>query len=154
MGEARAKASAEAAAGPPQRKTRQRAAVLEALSGTDEFRSAQQWHELLRRKAVRADDPHPPIGLATVYRTLQTLAESGEVDAVRGDDGEALYRRCGNCDCHHHHLRCRTCGAGVEIEGPGVEEWAQSVAAAHGYSRIEHTIELTGVCEACTAKEG
>lgn len=149
MGEARM----DSTAGAPQRKTRQRAAVLGALDGTDEFRSAQQWHDLLRHKALRADDPHPPIGLATVYRTLQTLAETGEVDTVRGDDGEALYRRCGDTDGHHHHLRCRACGAAVEIEGPGVEAWAQTVAAAHGYSRIDHTIELTGLCGTCTGNE-
>lgn len=137
---------------PPQRRTRQRAAVLTALAGTDEFRSAQQWHDLLRVQALAEGEPS--IGLATVYRTLQALAETGDVDAVRAADGETLYRRCEDGTGHHHHLRCVRCGAAEEIEGPAVEQWASEVAARYGYSRIDHTIELTGVCAICAAKEG
>jgi len=126
------------------RMTRQRAAVLQALEASDDFLSAQQWHERLRGDGSS-------IGLATVYRTLQSLAEAGDVDSVRNTDGEALYRRCeGNR--HHHHLRCRECGAAVEIEGPGVEEWADGIGAKFGYSRVEHTIELTGLCRKCTRR--
>ncbi|MCJ7826919.1 MAG: transcriptional repressor [Demequinaceae bacterium] len=127
--------------------TRQRTAVLAVLDASEDFRSAQQWHECLR-------DNGSSIGLATVYRTLQALADTGDVDAVRGVDGEVLYRRCGDSTRHHHHLRCRTCGAAVEIEGPGVEEWTARVGERYGYSCVEHTIELTGLCEACAAKEG
>jgi Fur family ferric uptake transcriptional regulator len=126
------------------RMTRQRAAVLRALEASDDFLSAQQWH-------VRLLEEDCPIGLATVYRTLQALAETGEVDSVRNTDGEVLYRRCEG-GRHHHHLRCRECGAAVEIEGPGVEAWAEGVAAKHGYSGVEHTIELTGLCPGCSAK--
>jgi Fur family ferric uptake transcriptional regulator len=131
----------------PHRKTRQRAAVLAALDASEDFRSAQQWHELLHRSGST-------IGLATVYRTLQALADAGDVDSVRGADGEALYRRCGSTTPHHHHLRCRACGAAVEIEGPGVEEWAATTGNRLGYSQIEHTIELTGLCRTCAAREG
>jgi len=135
----------------PQRKTRQRGAILDALAASDEFKSAQGWHDLLRH--ADSEEAGGAIGLATVYRTLQSLAESGEVDAVRAADGEALYRRCGSPAVHHHHLRCRVCGAAEEIEGPGAEEWAASVAARHGYSSIEHTIELTGICGHCSAND-
>lgn len=128
-----------------QRVTRQRTAILEALAEADEFRSAQQWHESLARAGES-------IGLATVYRNLQALAESGEVDQVMTEEGQSLYRLCGDQGGHHHHLRCRVCGAAVEIEGPGVEEWAARVAAQHGYTGIEHTIELTGLCAACSTR--
>lgn len=130
----------------PHRATRQRAAVLAALDASEDFRSAQQWHEFLHRSGST-------IGLATVYRTLQALAETGDVDSVRGADGEALYRRCGGTSRHHHHLRCLGCGTAVEIEGPDVEEWAAGVGERHGYSRVEHTVELTGLCRTCTGKE-
>jgi len=123
------------------RMTRQRAAVLRALETSDDFLSAQQWHERLRGDGS-------PIGLATVYRALQALAESGDVDSVISADGEALYRRCEGAQ-HHHHLRCRECGAAVEIEGPGVEEWAERMGAQYGYTRVEHTIELIGLCRKC-----
>lgn len=124
-----------------QRMTRQRSAVTELLEDVEEFRSAQQLHEQLRS---RGDG----IGLATVYRTLQSLADGGEVDVLRSADGEALYRRCARRE-HHHHLTCRSCRTTVEIDGPSVESWAEQVGSAHGYSDIEHTMELFGICGAC-----
>ena len=94
---------------PPLRPTRQRRAVIEAMASFDDFRSAQEVHELMARRG-------DPVGLATVYRTLQKLADAGEVDLLRTEGGETIYRRCS--DSHHHHLVCRSCGATVEVEGP------------------------------------
>lgn len=129
-----------------QRMTRQRSAVADLLADVDDFRSAQQLHELLRGRGNE-------IGLATVYRTLQTLADAGEVDVLRAEDGEALYRRCSRRE-HHHHLVCRRCGTAVEIDGPGVEAWAEAIGAAHGFSDIVHTMELSGICTSCAAEAG
>lgn len=131
--------------GAPPRMTKQRAAVLEVLKQGG-FRSAQDWHDRLRHAGAA-------IGLATVYRALQALAESGEVDAVVTDSGETLYRLCQAGVVHHHHLRCRVCGAAEDVDMPTFEAWAASVAAQHDYSRLEHTVELTGVCGRC-ATEG
>lgn len=125
----------------PPRSTKQRSAVRSVLAATHEFRSAQDFHtELLKRGET--------ISLATVYRTLAMLHENEEIDQLVNDDGEARYRRCSGG--HHHHLVCRNCGRAVEIEGPAPEEWAARVAAAHGYSEISHTIELSGLCPDCT----
>lgn len=124
-----------------QRSTRQRAAVSSMLDRLADFRSAQEIHEELRRGG-------DAIGLTTVYRTLQSLADVGEVDVLRTGSGEALYRRCESAD-HHHHLVCRECGHTVEIDGPAVETWAQRVAAAHGFSELSHTAEIFGLCADC-----
>ena len=124
----------------PLRPTRQRIAVAEAMASFDDFRSAQEIHDLLGRRG-------DPVGLATVYRTLQRLAEAGEVDMLRSEDGEAIYRRCS--DTHHHHLVCRTCGATVEVEGPAVERWTSSIAGEHGYSDVSHNLEIFGTCPGC-----
>ncbi|WP_286219496.1 Fur family transcriptional regulator [Paraoerskovia sediminicola] len=123
--------------------TRQRAAVSEALDRLDDFRSAQQIHDVMRQGG-------DTIGLATVYRTLQALADHGDVDVLRTEDGESHYRRCER-DEHHHHLVCRGCGRTIEIDGPTVESWANTVGAAHGFTGIEHTIELFGTCADCAA---
>ena len=130
-------------AGPPVkgRATRQRAAVAAALDEVDEFRSAQELHDMLKHKG-------DSVGLTTVYRTLQTLADGGEVDVLRTGSGEAVYRRCATAD-HHHHLVCRRCGHTVEIEGPAVETWAQRVAEAHGFVELSHTAEIFGLCSGC-----
>ena len=122
------------------RPTRQRRAVAAAVSTFDDFRSAQDIHDLLRRKGEN-------VGLSTVYRTLQVLADNGEVDVLRTEEGEAIYRRCSTT--HHHHLVCRSCGRTVEVEGPAVERWADTVAGEHGFRDISHTLEIFGTCPEC-----
>lgn len=130
---------------PGLRATKQRAAVVELLDEIDDFRSAQELHEQLRN---RGDG----IGLTTVYRTLQSLADAGEVDVLRTGSSEALYRRCSAH--HHHHLVCRQCGYTVEVEGPSVERWAEKVAAENGFADISHTVEIIGQCSTCGHSAG
>jgi Fur family ferric uptake transcriptional regulator len=128
-----------------QRATRQAAAVDAALAGADGFLTAHELHDALRRR--RAD-----VGMTTVYRHLNRLAEAGRVDVVIRPDGESSYRLCGPAAQsdpeagHHHHLVCRVCGRSVEVEGPEVEAWAEQVAEAAGYRDVSHTVEIFGVC--------
>lgn len=122
------------------RATRQRAAVSSILDEIDDFRSAQDIHAILRS---RGDS----VGLTTVYRTLQALADAGKVDVLRTADGESVYRRCSTS--HHHHLVCRNCGRTVEVEGPAVERWAGKIGAEHGFVRVTHNVEVFGTCPDC-----
>ena len=123
------------------RATRQRGAIIALLEKLDGFRSAQELHEDLRRSGAN-------IGLTTVYRTLQALESANLVDMVRTDSGESVFRRCA-APHHHHHLVCRSCGAAVEVSGHEVEAWAAEVAAEHGFSDVDHTVELFGTCAGC-----
>ncbi|SIS08442.1 Fur family transcriptional regulator [Williamsia sterculiae] len=122
------------------RSTRQRLAIAEALAACDEFRSAQQIHEQLRTSGYS-------IGLTTVYRNLQALADADQVDVLRNDNGESQYRHCSTG--HHHHLVCRFCGATVEVQADPVERWAGKVAKDFGFSEVTHTVEVFGRCPAC-----
>ncbi|XTZ18566.1 Fur family transcriptional regulator [Micromonospora echinospora] len=124
------------------RNTRQRTAVSALLAEVEGFHSAQDLHAMLRERGER-------VGLTTVYRTLQGLADAGEIDVMRPPGGEHLYRRCS--EGHHHHLVCRSCGRTVEVAGPAVETWADRVAAQHGYSDVSHTLEIFGTCPSCAA---
>jgi len=126
------------------RNTRQAAAVEAALRDADGFRTAQDLFAELRRRGDR-------IGLTTVYRHLNMLAEQGRADVVHSAEGESQYRLCGvgahSADEpgeHHHHLVCRVCGRSVEVSGPEVEAWADRVSAAAGYTEISHTLEVFG----------
>lgn len=121
--------------------SRRRNAVAAALDAAPGFRSAQEVYAALRADGER-------IGLTTVYRALQALVEAGEVDVLRCDTGEAVYRRCAST-AHHHHLVCRSCGRTVEVSGPAVERWAQRVAAEHEFREVSHTVEIFGVCARC-----
>ncbi|WP_338747981.1 Fur family transcriptional regulator [Janibacter alittae] len=122
------------------RPTKQRIAIEADLDRFEAFRTAQEIHASLHAAGDK-------IGLATVYRTLQTMVEEDIVDQLRTDDGEQIFRRCSTG--HHHHLVCRDCGRTVEVEGPTVERWADRVAAEHGFTQVAHTLELFGRCADC-----
>ena len=125
----------------PIRMTRQRRSLEAALASADGFRSAQDLHAALRTAGA-------PIGLATVYSQLRQMADAGQVDVIRSDAGESLYRACGGGE-HHHHLRCRSCGRVDELHAPAVEAWATEVATQSGFRELSHTLEVTGICPAC-----
>jgi Fur family transcriptional regulator, ferric uptake regulator len=125
------------------RSTAQRSAIIGVLADAGEFQSAQELHATLRAGGST-------VGLATVYRALQEMATSGDVDTVRNESGEVLYRRC-EAPTHHHHLVCRSCGLTEEVAAPDVEQWAQSVADRFGFVDIDHQIELFGLCAGCAA---
>jgi Fur family ferric uptake transcriptional regulator len=120
------------------RGTKQASVVAGALASLPGFRSAQEIHAELRRHGET-------VGLTTVYRHLQVLSAQGVVDTIRDPSGEALYRQCGSTR-HHHHLTCRVCGRSVEVEGRAVEQWAEKVAAEAGFTSVDHTVELFGLC--------
>ncbi|MBN9613788.1 MAG: transcriptional repressor [Actinobacteria bacterium] len=131
-------------AAAPRRNTWQREAVRAALAEARGFVGAQSLHETLREQGST-------IGLATVYRSLAALAEVGEADSLQSPDGENLFRSCATHG-HHHHLICRGCGDTRELEASVVEEWAARVGAEHGFTDIEHVVDLFGLCADCRAR--
>lgn len=124
-----------------QRNTRQRRAVSEVLEGLNTFCSAQDIHHTLTHSGHK-------VGLTTVYRTLQQLAEVGAIDTLHDQSGETLYRSCAT-EHHHHHLVCTSCRKTVEIDGGPVEDWAQKMAEANGFEKSGHTAEIFGLCSDC-----
>lgn len=125
---------------PTRRHTKQKEIVLNYLRASRNFVSAQQLHHQLAAGGE-------VIGLATVYRQLNMLAQSGEVDTVRFKS-QQLFRICDE-NTHHHHLVCEQCGHTVDIEPPDDEGWIARTAEMHGYTVTEHTLEVFGLCPAC-----
>jgi Fur family transcriptional regulator, ferric uptake regulator len=122
------------------RSTKQREALVSVLDEVDGFRTAQQLHAMLIDRGDK-------VGIATVYRSLQLLADADLVDVIHGEEGEASYRRCSTR--HHHHLVCRECGRAVEAQAPDVEVWVDAMAAEHGFSDVSHDLEIFGTCADC-----
>ncbi len=126
-----------------QRMTKQRASIIDLMRSRPDFLSANDVHELLKNTGQQ-------VGIATVYRNLQALAEAKEVDVIRQEGTDTqLFRYCADDD-HHHHLMCRCCGKSVDIIGDGFEKWAEEMAAKHGFTQLNHTLELYGMCNECT----
>ncbi|HEY0693571.1 MAG TPA: Fur family transcriptional regulator [Kribbella sp.] len=123
------------------RRTRQRTAVLNALGDCADFVSAQELHARLSTVGIA-------VGLSTVYRTLHELERAGRVDVVRDGAGERLYRQPPAAG-HGHYLICRCCFRSRRVDTEVVERWAECLAEDSGYTSVEHTLELTGVCARC-----
>lgn len=135
--------SAAGATGVARRKTNQQAVIAAELKGLKEFISVRELHRLLSDAGHR-------IGVATVYRQLNRLAEDGEVDSIDGPEGDRLFRACGSTE-HHHHIVCRSCGRTVEISPP-IEKWLAEVGESNGFTEITHTLEAFGTCADCARK--
>ncbi|MDO5048904.1 MAG: transcriptional repressor [Actinomycetaceae bacterium] len=123
------------------RNTRQRQLVIDALKDSGEFRSAQTIHMDMVANGEK-------VGLATVYRNLRSLAEDGSIDMLMAPDGESLYRRC-DLDGHHHHLVCRNCRKSIEVTGKEMESLLDALVAKYGFSDLEHSLEIFGLCPQC-----
>lgn len=122
------------------RNTWQKVAVRERLQASAGFISAQELYQDLLGGGKK-------VGLTTIYRVLAELEQADEADSLSVEGGEVKYRACG--PHHHHHLVCKDCGRAVEIDLPGFEGAARVIAMQHGFSEVQHSIELFGICGDC-----
>jgi Fur family ferric uptake transcriptional regulator len=119
-----------------------RETVVELLARQNCCLSAQEIHDRLR-KARR------PVGIASVYRALETLADLRLVKRVDAGDGIARYEPSTADGDHHHHLVCRDCGKVEAFSDSRLERAIDRVADGLGYSVEEHEVVLAGVCADC-----
>jgi Fur family ferric uptake transcriptional regulator len=120
-----------------------RAAVVALLGRQNCCLSAQEIHDELR-KARR------PVGIASVYRALETLTDLRLVKRVDAGDGIARYERAAADGDHHHHLVCRDCGKVEAFSDSRLERAIDRVAEGLGYSVEEHEVVLLGACADCS----
>ena len=95
---------------------------------------------------VRQDDPR--VSVATVYRTMKLLGESGLAHARNFGDGQTRYEAAVGRH-HHDHLICTNCGTIVEFENDRIEAMQDAVARRHGFKVTSHKMELYGLCKNC-----
>jgi Fur family transcriptional regulator, ferric uptake regulator len=90
------------------------------------------------------------VGRATVFRTLDVLAELGAVERLDLPSGEHAYVGCD--PAHHHHVVCSRCGRSTEIDDAGLRSVVGDVARQTGYRIDTHRLELFGMCPTCLAE--
>ena len=122
------------------RPTRGRVAVLEELSREADDATAQTIHRRLAARRKR-------VGLATVYRALHDLSETGLIDTLPHGGAETCYRLCSAG--HHHHLVCSKCHRVVELTDCRLAGWLGRASAAEGFLVTDHTLEAVGLCAGC-----
>jgi Fur family transcriptional regulator, ferric uptake regulator len=90
---------------------------------------------------------HPALGLVTVYRTLEALAEQGLIQRVHQPQGCQAFIPAPTG--HQHLLLCRQCGQAALFEGDDLEKLIRSIARKTGYQITEHWLQLFGLCPNC-----
>jgi Fe2+ or Zn2+ uptake regulation protein len=84
---------------------------------------------------------------ATVFRSLDVLAELGLVERLDLPSGDHAFVACE--PAHHHHIVCSGCGRSTEVADNGLEAVAAAIGRETGYRVDTHRLELFGLCPAC-----
>jgi Fur family transcriptional regulator, ferric uptake regulator len=121
---------------------RARAAVIEALAGEHCCLGAQEIYERVRAK-------RPGVGIASVYRALETLVELQLVHKIELGSGGAQYEAAAPSGDHHHHLVCGDCGRVEAFEDERLEQAIGKVSAEAAFRIEGHDVVLRGRCERC-----
>lgn len=126
--------------------TRQRNLIIDTFFGLDGHLSVEDvWAK------VRALDQR--VSVATVYRTMKLLHESGLAHARNFGDGQTRYEPAVGRE-HHDHLICTRCGTIIEFENDQIERLQDAVARRHGFKVTSHKMELYGLCKSCQREVG
>ena len=89
------------------------------------------------------------VGLATVYRVLTQFEAAGLVSRHNFEGGQAFFEL--DRGAHHDHLVCIKCGQVVEFMDEAIEERQRAIAAEHGFTLEDHTLNIHGLCPNCQA---
>jgi Fur family ferric uptake transcriptional regulator len=126
--------------------TRQRALIIDTFFDAHGHLSVEEVWAQVRGKDAR-------VSVATVYRTMKLLSESGLAHARNFGDGQTRYEPAVGRH-HHDHLICTRCGTIVEFENDRIEQMQDAVAKKHGFKVTSHKMELYGLCKNCQRELG
>jgi Fur family ferric uptake transcriptional regulator len=87
------------------------------------------------------------IGRATIFRTLDVLADLHAVERLDLPTGEHAYVACE--PVHHHHVVCSECGASRDVDDAGWRSVVRDIEKRTGFRIDDHRLELFGVCPGC-----
>lgn len=121
------------------RLTTQRQIILEELAKVKTHPTASELYDMVRKRL-------PRIGLGTVYRNLELMAENGMI--LKLEVGGTQKRFDATTDTHYH-IRCSSCGRVDDIDTPVLEELVKEAAASSSYLVLGHHVEFSGICPSC-----
>ena len=137
LGEIRANVRSE-----HKRWTRPRQVVLDILMQAQEHLTPYQVYTLARRH-------RRPLGLTTVYRTLELLSEMGLVRRIHLDSGCHSYALTQNTALAQ--LVCTQCGSTQQIEENELTAFLESIRAKTGF-QVTVPFDWRGCCAVCVAQ--
>ena len=118
------------------RMTGQRRVIAKVLEEATDHPDVEE----LYNRASRIDSN---ISIATVYRTVKLLEETGVIERHEFRDGRARYEIVP--EDHHDHLIDLKSGHVIEFASAEIEALQEKIALEHGYKLVDHRLELYGV---------
>lgn len=94
--------------------------------------------------------PNVNLGIATVYRVLKELEDTGYIGSVSIDN--AIRKFEFNTTSHHDHMICKECGTIIEFYDEVIERIQKKIADKHGFKMMNHSMQLYGTCQKCQNK--
>jgi len=125
--------------------TVQREVILETLYNSDIHLTPESLHQLIQEKY-----PDLKTGIATVYRTLTLLEESGMVTSLSFGAQGKKYEL--GTKKHHDHLICTACGSITEFVDEEIEKRQQKITQELGFKMSDHSMQIYGICKKCQTK--
>jgi len=122
--------------------THQRELILKALYENEGHFTPEDIYNIIKK-----DKPKLTIGIATVYRTLGLLEESGMVNSISFEAKGKKYEL--GLKKHHDHLVCNQCGRLIEFFDEVIEKRQEEIAAQHGFRMLDHSMRIDGICSKC-----
>lgn len=94
------------------------------------------------------------VGLTTVYRQLDKLAQQGLVHKIVTDESTHYQY----CDCHETHrdcflLKCEKCGSMRHLDCSHLSELYKHLLSEHGFAINPRRTLFYGLCEQCNREE-
>jgi len=125
--------------------TRQREIVVQTLYNFPDHFSPEELYILIKK-----NHPKLNIGIATVYRTLNLLENSGIATSLSFGQAGKKFELANKP--HHDHLICKNCGKILEFEDKEIEHKQEKIAKANSFALTGHIMQLYGICEKCQQK--
>ena len=125
------------------RNTIQRSLTLKAVRTLKCHATAEDVYETVAKE-------YPSIGKGTIYRSLNQLAEDGEIRKMNIPGGADRFDHC--CS-NHYHARCLKCGRVFDVGMDYIPDLYKKITDAHGFEIEGYDLMFKGICPDCKAKE-
>lgn len=119
--------------------TAQRETIISEFLRAGGHLSAEELFRMVKKKSAG-------VGLASVYRTINSLVEAGLAVERRFLNRTSVYE-LHSPDQHHDHLICLRCRKIFEFENEAIEDQQRKVAESLGFQLKDHKLELYGWCQ-------
>ncbi len=124
------------------RLTPQRQVIMEELAKVNTHPTASEVYDMVRKRI-------PRIGLGTVYRNLDLMAEKGLIIKLEVSGSQ---KRFDATTAPHYHIRCIKCGRVDDVDMEPLASLESQVVASTAYQVLGHNVEFTGVCSDCQGR--